>query len=162
MQAKFKIKAIDLRGKVFHLTKSFDAPDFQPIPAKKWEGLELPETSIEEQLMDWMDNQDKWQFMVDNDIAVILDYWLPQPKKKKVTFEQLIRAIQWKSEEQLINVLATYSKMKSVLTGIAPVKQVEIVLSALGIAYMAQGYAYERINMILKGQDPDNVQNYLQ
>lgn len=154
MKTKFRIKALNNRGETFHLTLQIDVPEFQPIPAKKWDGLDLPETSIDSQIMDWFDNQDKKDIMDKHDISIIIDYWIYKPKKrkKKATVEELFRAISWSSNESLASTLIVYSKLKSALTGVAPLKQVEITLAATGLAYEAQSYAYKRIESILKGE----------
>ena len=58
--------------------------DFKVIPAQKWHGIDLPPTSIEEQVMNQLDETDKSQIMIDHDFDIILDYWPKKPRKKKV------------------------------------------------------------------------------
>lgn len=57
--------------------------EFEVIPAKKWHGIDLPPTSIEEQVMNQLDETDKTQIMIDYDFDLIIDYWPKKPRKKK-------------------------------------------------------------------------------
>lgn len=57
--------------------------EFEVIPAQKWHGIDLPPTSIEEQVMNQLDETDKSQIMADYDFDIILDYWPKKPRKKK-------------------------------------------------------------------------------
>ena len=58
--------------------------EFEVIPSRIWRGIELPSTSVEEQVMNQLDETDKSQIMIDNDFYLILDYWPKKPRKKKV------------------------------------------------------------------------------
>lgn len=58
--------------------------EFEIIPAQKWHGIDLPPTSIEEQVMNQLDESDKSQIMLDYDFYIILDYWPKKPRRKKV------------------------------------------------------------------------------
>ena len=58
--------------------------EFEVIPAQKWHGIDLPPTSIEEQVMTQLDESDKSQIMLDYDFDMILDYWPKKPRKNKV------------------------------------------------------------------------------
>lgn len=57
--------------------------EFEVIPAQKWHGIDLPPTSIEEQVMNQLNETDKSQIMADYDFDIILDYWPKKPRKKK-------------------------------------------------------------------------------
>lgn len=57
--------------------------EFEIIPAQKWRGIDLPPTSIEEQVMNMLDESDKNQIMIDYDFDIILDYYPKKPRKKK-------------------------------------------------------------------------------
>lgn len=57
--------------------------EFEIIPAQKWHGIDLPPTSIEEQVMTQLDESDKSQLMLDYDFYMILDYWPKKPRKNK-------------------------------------------------------------------------------
>lgn len=81
METKIKFKVLKDR-RVRTITLPIEHPEFQIIPETVFNGLVLPETSIEYQIMGYLDNMDKSQLMLDNDIAVIFDYWIPKPKTK--------------------------------------------------------------------------------
>lgn len=57
--------------------------EFEIIPAQKWQGIDLPSISIEEQVMNQLDENDKSQIMLDYDFDMILDYWPKKPRKNK-------------------------------------------------------------------------------
>ncbi len=57
--------------------------EFEVILAQKWHGIDLPPTSIEEQVMTQLDESDKSQIMLDYDFDIILDYWPKKHRKKK-------------------------------------------------------------------------------
>lgn len=73
----FKVLA---EGRVRHKTISFEH-NFEVIPAQTWNNLTLPSTSVEEQVMDWLDRQDKTTLMQKHGWDIILNYW---PKKLKI------------------------------------------------------------------------------
>ena len=50
--------------------------DFEIIPPCKWAGVELPETSIETQLILHLDDIDKRDMMIEHDWDLILNYWV--------------------------------------------------------------------------------------
>ena len=57
--------------------------EFEIIPSQKWHGIDLPPTSIEEQVINQLDESDKSQIMLDYDFDMILDYWPKKPRKNK-------------------------------------------------------------------------------
>ena len=50
--------------------------NFEIIPPCKWMGIELPETSIETQLIMHLDDIDKRDMMIEHDWDLILNYWV--------------------------------------------------------------------------------------
>lgn len=57
--------------------------EFEIIPSQKWHGIVLPPTSIEEQVINQLDESDKSQIMIDYDFDIILDYYPKKPRKNK-------------------------------------------------------------------------------
>lgn len=57
--------------------------EFEVIPPEVWNGIELPATSIEEQVMRQLDESDKTQIMTDNEFSIIIDYWPKKPRKRR-------------------------------------------------------------------------------
>lgn len=58
--------------------------NFEEIPAQMFQGVELPPTSVESQVIDMLDETDKSQIMIDYDFDIILDYYPKKHRKKKV------------------------------------------------------------------------------
>ncbi len=75
-------KALTHEGKIVKKNITFEH-NFEVIPSCKWNGIDLPPTSIEEQVMQMLDETDKSQIMIDNDFYLIIDYWPKKPSKKK-------------------------------------------------------------------------------
>lgn len=81
-------KALTYDGKVVFR----DIPikhDFEVIPSQKWRGVELPPTSIEQQVMQQLDETDKFQLMRDNEFEMIIDYWPKKPRKRKKKVDEI-------------------------------------------------------------------------
>jgi hypothetical protein len=75
-------KAINWEGKIVHKNIPI-YHDFEEIPSCKFRGIDLPPTTIEEQVIEFLDNQDKSQLMNVYEFDVILDYYPKKPRKKK-------------------------------------------------------------------------------
>lgn len=75
-------KAITSDRRIVHKNIAIEH-EFDVIPAQKWHGIDLPPTSIEEQVMNQLDETDKSQIMLDYDFDLIIDYWPKKPRKKK-------------------------------------------------------------------------------
>lgn len=56
---------------------------FQVIPPSVFAGVTLPATSIESQVIDYLDSIDKRDLMAEHDFDVILDYWPKRTRKKR-------------------------------------------------------------------------------
>lgn len=55
--------------------------NFEEIPQEDWNGIQLPTTSIESQVIHYLDEIDKRDIMIQYDFDIIIDYF---PKKKRV------------------------------------------------------------------------------
>ena len=75
-------KALTYEGKIVRRNIPIEH-DFEELPPQKWHGVELPATSIEQQVMWQLDETDKTQIMEDNDFYIIIDYWPKKPRKRK-------------------------------------------------------------------------------
>lgn len=56
--------------------------DFTEIPACEFHGVELPPTTVEEQVITMLDEMDKREMMNENGWYMIIDYW-PEKKTEK-------------------------------------------------------------------------------
>ena len=75
-------KAITSDRRIVHKNITIEH-EFEVIQAQKWHGIDLPPTSIEEQVMNQLDKTDKSQIMLDYDFDLIIDYWPKKPRKKR-------------------------------------------------------------------------------
>lgn len=57
--------------------------DFKDIPQTIFNGVVLPATSIESQVINYLDETDKTDIMIKYDFDMILDYWPKRIRKKK-------------------------------------------------------------------------------
>lgn len=55
--------------------------NFQELPETEFDGVELPPTSVETQVIHYLDEIDKTDILLQNDFDIIIDYF---PKKKRV------------------------------------------------------------------------------
>lgn len=156
MKQKFKFKALSYDGKVVHITKEFDYPDFEVIPPKEISGYPFPETTVISQLMDWFDGVDKRDFMEENDLYVIIDYWIPEPKTQKKSIIDVLKELDL-SEQMLLDIIALYPTIKHLLKGKSADKQFEIIFSHLDIGYKAATEAYRSIYKTLTSPISDEL-----
>lgn len=63
--------------------------DFEVIPAQKWHGIMLPETSVESQVIEFLDKQDKRELMEKYDFLIIIDYYVRKKKHRKTKQDEL-------------------------------------------------------------------------
>lgn len=68
------------KGKVIHKNIPI-YHHFQELPAEEFNGIQLPATSVESQVIHHLDEIDKRDMMIQYDFDIIIDYF---PKKKRV------------------------------------------------------------------------------
>lgn len=68
--------------------------DFKIIPGREWRGLKLPETSIEEQVIEYLDTIDKSELMDREDFSIILDYYPKRPRARKNEMREFLNFCQ--------------------------------------------------------------------
>jgi len=74
-------------------TIPIEHPEFKEIPACKFLGVDIPKVSIESQVIDYLDEIDKSQLMIDNDWDFIIDYY--PPKKRKTRSDEIEEFLQF-------------------------------------------------------------------
>ena len=163
MKLKVKHKCVTIRGEVKNFTKTYTCPEFEDIEreitnkdlAKALKTDVTVETRHDQEL-DWLDNQDKWDWMVEMDIQTILDYEIvPIKTKALVKLEKegkkkddlaLIKyafSLCFKDKEQMkIDAVAVYAEMYDTINTLSIEKQLMIVIKSMGIGYQASGEAY--------------------
>jgi hypothetical protein len=84
MKTKVTFKALR-RGKVVHKTIPIEH-DFKVIPPCVIMGATFPETSVEYQVIEYLDSIDKSDLMAKYDFDIIIDYWVKrtEPKRNEV------------------------------------------------------------------------------
>lgn len=155
---KVKFKILTYRGNSKTITRKIDFPDFKPM----FSDLVItgdPEVdkrpiSIETQMIDWLDEWDKREFMNDNDISTIIDYWLVSDKKNKasvpakeskLTFEDVIGMVEME-EGMLIDIMAVYTEMYETIHDLSALKQLSIVLNAVSVGLKSKIEAFDSLN----------------
>lgn len=74
-------------------TIPIEHPEFKEIPAGKFLGVDIPEVSVESQIINYLDEIDKTQLMIENDWDLIIDYY--PPKKKKTCSNEIEEFLQF-------------------------------------------------------------------
>lgn len=133
--------------------------NFEVIPPTMFNGVELPATSIESQVIDYLDEIDKTDLMIKYEFDIILDYWPKKAKKKKNEIKEFIDYCnpyiqQFPELEKPFR--AVISESKDVLFGKRKSNETKFkeVLNMLNIAYKASAGTSQMIcNRILKNKD---------
>lgn len=117
MITKVCFKAIS-NHKIVRKTVSIEH-NFEVIPGEEFLGYKLPETSIESQVIDWLDTIDKSDIMLKYDFDMIIDYYVPKKKKKKsdeiAEFIEYLRP--YITEDMYRPIEAIISEAKDILFG---------------------------------------------
>lgn len=71
-------------------TIPIEHPEFKIIPPVVFEGTELPEISIEEQVICWLSEMDRSQLMEDNDWDLIIDFYILDIKSKEEEIKEFL------------------------------------------------------------------------
>ena len=149
MKTKITFKGIDDRGKIIRRTIPIEH-NFTEQPAEEFMGVLLPPTSVEDQVIEYLDTIDKSDIMDKYGFYIILDYYPYVKRNKKKEFEEFI---QYLSAVMPIDrsVIAVVSEAKDVLFGKGKsnyTKAVEL-LNMQNIAFKAAGGMLEMINKML-------------
>lgn len=160
MKQRIKFKALTYHGKVIFFTKEFDCPDFEVIPSTNFKGIDLPETTVESQLVGWLDEQDKSSLMIEKDLGAIIDYWIPKKKEKQFTILDYLKQAKL-SEQMILDLMAVYKEIKPLLKGKSVKTQIQMMFSHLNVGYMSASNAYGRILAILQAPTVEDARKLL-
>lgn len=140
---------------------------FQVIPATVFNGVELPATSIESQVIDYLDSIDKRDLMVEHDFDIILDYWPKVVRKKRNEISEFIAFCkpyieQYPTLERPFS--AIISESKDVLFGKRKSNETKFkeVLNMIDIAFKVSSGTADAITNILKKYDADKTREQSQ
>ncbi len=164
MQVKVKYKAIGLRGDKTSFTHVHECPDFQEEvrDCKLFIGQTLT-TTVDEKVMDWLDEQDKMFLIHKHDVECIVDYAIVHPKEKKPrtpkktevqVMEEHVEDMEL-SDEMKINFFITYDRLKDSMGSLTKHEKVCLVFDALGLAMEARSAAFQ--HMIDRYDKKDDV-----
>lgn len=71
-------------------TIPIEHPEFEIIPAVNFQGTELPEISIEDQVICWLYEMDKSQLMEDNYWDLIIDFYILDIKNEEEEIKEFL------------------------------------------------------------------------
>lgn len=129
--------------------------DFQELPAMIFNGIQLPTTSVESQVMLYLDEIDKKDIMIKYDFDIILDYY---PKKKRVKKNEIEEFINFckpylELNPELIRPFdAVIYESRKVLFGKGKSNETKFkeALNLMGVALKSATGAFEYMTKILK------------
>lgn len=156
---KIQFKYISVEGQYKCKTHKLEMPNFENYDTEL-KGVKFTVTK-ESQIMDFLDNMDKTDFMQENQIITILDY-KPFIAKQKINkeveilsiFKELISTNQNK-EQIYFDFIAVATKMKHSIKRLSIDKQLNLILDALNIGYKAQSQIVKELLDYSKNLDVD-------
>lgn len=164
MEIKIKYSVLFTNGKKSFIFQNHTCPDFKnkkkPLTLITGQTFDF-ETSIEEQVDDWVLDLDKTQFMYENDIEIIFDWIILSKnlnnkielKQKKLPQSEMVGLFIKEAnmtEDLKTEFIAVYSNIKSSIKDLKFDKQIDITLKSLNVAMMASSEAYKSQIKILK------------
>lgn len=170
MNVKIKYKAIDLRGNNVSFTHTHICPDYEEIDTEFIIGDKVHQfkTSIDEQVMDWLDNHDKMYLIYEHDVHIIVDYSIVHPKPRNKKTKEIKKQEEFilisdtlcdmgLDDEMKINFFITYDRLKDSIDKLSTYEKITIIFKALGLALDAKSAAFQHMIDIFEG-DNNNKQ----
>tara|TARA_R110000787_G_scaffold133423_4_gene245744 strand:+ start:1470 stop:1997 length:528 start_codon:yes stop_codon:yes gene_type:complete len=163
MKFKAKIKTVLYDGSINTFTVDYECPDFEVTENKFF--LKNGEsrtiiTSVETQVDDWLCEQDKSEWMDDNDVGTIINFWqhIPKKRKKKISFRQYSSNLLSGQDQGFVDdFFATYAEIFESLKGKEVQDQFVSVLNAMSVGIKAATIAYQNMSKILKPDNPKQL-----
>lgn len=78
------------RGKVIYKNIPINH-NFSELPATEFNGIKLPATSVDTQVIQYLDEIDKSDMMIQHDFDIIIDYFPKKKRVKKNEIEEFVR-----------------------------------------------------------------------
>ena len=169
---KIVFKALS-RGKIVHKTINVEH-SFSEIPEEVVNGIRFPKTSVEDQVMEMLDNMDKRDWMVKYDWDIILDYYPKKSKAKKSIDDEIREFLDFSMP--YINMYphlkrpfgAVTSEARKVLfgKGKSNITKFQEVCNMITISYKSAIGAYDRILKIINDSEvnencsPQNLEEH--
>ena len=169
---KIVFKALS-RGKIVHKTINVEH-SFSEIPEEIVNGIHLPKTSVEDQVMEMLDNMDKRDWMVKYDWDIILDYYPKKSKAKKSIDDEIREFLDFSMP--YINMYPTLKRPFGAVTsesrkvlfgkGKSNITKFQEVCNMINISYKTASGVYDRILKILNDSEtnenclPQNLEEH--
>ena len=136
--------------------------NFKELPETDFNGIKLPATSVESQVMNYLDEIDKRDMMIQHNFDIIIDYF---PKKKKVKKNEIETFIKFCKPyldmyPSLIRPFeAVISEAQNILFGNnkSNEQRFKEVLKMIDISFKASAGIMEIINTILNREDKYSI-----
>lgn len=131
--------------------------DFEVIPAMVFNGQTFPETSIERQVIDYLDSIDKTSLMEEHGFDLIIDYY--PTKKRKFKQDEIREFLEFCTPfmqlhpELQVSFRAVVSECKDILFGCrkSHEKKLREVLSIIGVAHKVASSTMDMVLGMMKG-----------
>lgn len=154
MEVKVKYKAFGLRGNRVSFTHTHECPDFKEIVKDciLFKGTTYTIT-VDEQVMEWLDELDKMFLIYKEDVDSIIDYSIVKPKERKnrvgksksvEVFKEHVEDLGM-TDEMKINFFITYDRLKDSIKSMTTHQKVLVVFDALGLATEARTAAFQHM-----------------
>jgi hypothetical protein len=169
MKIQVEYKVIGFRGDPLTQVIEHDIPDFEEKTVTidlRSDGRDVPHDftfTVNEQVMEYLDDLDKRYLMDEHEWMTILDYDI----YKEVTQEDELAIMKilidaYTLDESLrLSMYVTYAKMYGTIKDLERLDQLKVVISSLGLALESQSHAYHRMLAIMRGENPNGLQNPL-
>ena len=169
MKTKITFKVLSDR-KVIYKTLEIEHPRFEEIPEQMFNGVKLPRTSIESQVIDYLDSIDKRNLMVENDFDIIIDYWPCKKRSKNCKDKEIKEFITFCKPyltmfpEMIRPFRAVISNSKDILFGHHKSNETKFkeVLNLIDTAYKATQGVLNMVTNITNKHNNDNKSNLLE
>lgn len=136
--------------------------NFEIIPAIEFNGHILPETSIESQVIGYLDTIDKSDIMAKYDFDIIFDYYIKKRRRKRNEIEEFMEFLKpYITAEMQRPVEAIISESKDILFGKRKSNETKAkeVFTMLRIANKSISGTFSAINNFLDKRDVKFVRN---
>lgn len=161
MKVKVKYTAIGLRGEQITEVIEHELPDFKERHGvSRLVSNDRPISceyviSIDQQIMDHLDDMDKRDMMYDRDWYAIVDYEIYQEVTDEAQAENFKNLVNLYTEDENVrgSLYVAYASLYDKIKGESLAKQLDLTIASLDLALRSQGYAYQRMIDLLRS-DP--------
>lgn len=169
MNTIIEFDAISYSGQPVSVKKEMVCPNFEIKNIKN----NLPNIpfeihiSIEEQIMDWLDNIDKSDIMYEYDLGIIINYKVISVIDKngiilvnevEPDYTTILKNLFKDTPEMLFDYIAVYTEMKDVVKDLPFMDQFKIVMKGVGVAALSKIDAFKHMSDLLKSESLEEIQ----